>query len=154
MPLEGSGYVLRQVQRIALLSQVTSVVFLAGCSGSGGTGQPYAATPQMVFMMPTNVGVFPPGPNNIPWEIVVMNLDGSGRRQLTSDGKFKFLPHFSPDGSKIVHTKYARGGYGDPNAQTDVFVYDLATAQETRLTQRQFWIREAPGMLGHTLTCA
>ena len=63
-----------------------------------------------------------------------MNLDGSGRRQLTSDGKFHFLPHFSPDGSKIIYTKYAHGGYGDPNAQPDVFVYDLVTAQETQLT--------------------
>jgi len=43
-----------------------------------------------------------------------MHLDGSGRRQLTNDGKFKFLPHFSPDGSKIIYTKYEVGGYGDP----------------------------------------
>ncbi len=125
---------LSRVHRIVVLSQVASLAFLAGCSGSGGTDQPHAATPQMVFMMPANDGVVPPGPDNIPWEIAVMNLDGSGRRQLTSDGKFHFLPHFSPDGSKIVYTKYAHGGYGDPNAQPDVFVYDLATAQETQLT--------------------
>jgi hypothetical protein len=122
----------QRIVRIILLSQVASFAFLTGCSGPGGTGHPSAATPQMVFMMPTNGGVFPPGPDNIPWEIVVMNLDGSGRRQLTNDGKFKFLPHFSPDESKIIYTKF--GGYGDPNAQTDVFVYDLATAQETQLT--------------------
>jgi len=89
---------------------------------------------QIVFMTPTNGGVFPPGTNNIPWEIVVMNLDGSGRRQLTTDGKFKFLPHFSPDGSKIVYAEYAVGGYGNPNAQPDAFVYDLTSGQETQLT--------------------
>jgi Tol biopolymer transport system component len=63
-----------------------------------------------------------------------MNLDGSGRRQLTSDGRFKFLPHFSPNGSKILYTKYAVGGYGDPNARPDVSVYDLASGRETQLT--------------------
>jgi Tol biopolymer transport system component len=63
-----------------------------------------------------------------------MNLDGSNRHQLTNDGKFHFLPHFSPDGKKILYTKYAVGGYGNPNAQPDAFVYDLATAQETQLT--------------------
>ena len=122
------------VQRSVLLILVVSFVFLMGCSGSGGTGHPSATTPQIVFMMPANGGVAPPGTNNPPWEIVVMNLDGSGRRQLTRDGTFKFLPHFSPDGTKILYAKYAVGGYGDPNAQPDVFVYDLATAHETQLT--------------------
>jgi len=126
--------VLRHVRRIALLSQVAFFAFLAGCSGVGGTGQPPAATPQMVFMLPTNGRAFPPGPDNVSWEIAVMNLDGSGRRQLTSDGKFHFLPHFSPDGSKILYTRYEVGGYGDPNAQLDLVVYDLATGQETQLT--------------------
>jgi Tol biopolymer transport system component len=96
--------------------------------------QPTIDAPQIVFMTPGNGGVFPPGPTNIPWEIAVMNLDGSGRRQLTNDGRFKFLPHFSPDGSKILYTKYAVGGYGDPNARTDAFVYDLATGREVPLT--------------------
>ncbi|MBA3825593.1 MAG: hypothetical protein H0X24_17060 [Ktedonobacterales bacterium] len=116
--------------RIILLCQVASFAFLAGCSGSTTVAQPFTAAPQIVYMRPTASGPFPPGPNNIPWEIAVMNLDGSGRHQLTSDGKFKFLPQFSPDGSKIIYTKYLVGGYGSPNAQTDIFVYILATAQE------------------------
>jgi Tol biopolymer transport system component len=128
---------------MVLFSQVASFAFLAGCfapGGAGGTGagggsgQPPGAARQMVFMMSTSGDNSPPGPTNIPWEIVIMNLDGSGRRQLTSDGKFKFLPHFSPDGSKILYTKFSVGGYGDPNARTDVVVYDLASAQETQLT--------------------
>jgi Tol biopolymer transport system component len=86
-------------------------------------------------MMPAaGSGPLPPGPSNTDWEIVVMNLDGTNRRQLTNDGKFKFLPHFSPDGSKVMYTKFAVGGYGDPSAQMDVFVYNLASGQETQLT--------------------
>jgi Tol biopolymer transport system component len=89
----------------------------------------------MVYMMPgATSGPFPPGPGNVPWEIAVMNLDGSGAKRLTSDGKFKFLPHFSPDGSKLVYAKYAVGGYGDPNAAMDAFVYDLAGGGETQIT--------------------
>jgi Tol biopolymer transport system component len=62
-----------------------------------------------------------PGPGEIS-EIAVMNLDGSGSRQLTSDGKFKFLPHFSPDGTRIVYTKYSVGQYGSPDAVMDIAV--------------------------------
>lgn len=125
---------MRHVRRIAMLSQVSVFAFLAGCSGAPGISQPHAAPPQIVFMLPTNGRGFPPGPDNVSWEIAVMNLDRSGRRQLTHDGRFHFLPHFSPDGSKILYTTYAVGGYGDPNAQPDVFVYDLATGRETQLT--------------------
>jgi Tol biopolymer transport system component len=110
------------------------LALLAACSASAGTGNESASPAQIVFMMPDQPGVSPPGADNVPWEIAVMNLDGSGRRQLTHDGKFKFLPHFSPDGSTIVYSKYAMGGYGDPNGQPDVFVYDPATGRETQLT--------------------
>lgn len=63
-----------------------------------------------------------------------MNLDGSGFRQLTNDGKFKFLPHFSPDATKIVYTKFSVGGYGSADALTDIAVYDLASSTETMVT--------------------
>jgi Tol biopolymer transport system component len=108
---------------------------LASCGGSGGSGPAKDFRPQMVYMMPgASGGPFPPGPGSVPWEIAVMNLDGSGAKQLTSDGKFKFLPHFSPDGSKLVYAKYAVGGYGDPSAVMDAFVYDLAGGVETQIT--------------------
>jgi Tol biopolymer transport system component len=100
-----------------------------GCGGAGCGASPR----QMIFMMPANHSVLPPGTSNLPGEIVMMSLDGSGRRQLTNDGKFKFLPHFSPDGSRI-NKKFAVGGYGDAKAQTDVFAFDLANALETQLT--------------------
>lgn len=67
-------------------------------------------------------------------EIVTMNLDGSSRQQITNDGKNKFLPHFSPDGRKILYTKFTVGGYGSPDAVTDIAVFDRASNSETLLT--------------------
>jgi Tol biopolymer transport system component len=84
--------------------------------------------PDIVFEAPGVAG------NDLPQEIYVMNLDGSGRRQLTRDGLNKFLPHFSPDGRKLVYTKFYAGKYGDPNPQTDIAVYDFAEQAEQRLT--------------------
>ncbi len=90
--------------------------------------------PQMVFMMPTTSGEGVPSPGNAAYEVAIMNLDGSQFRQLTHDGTFKFLPHFSPDASKIVYTKFSVGGYGSADAAFDVAIYDLASGQETMIT--------------------
>jgi len=95
----------------------------------GGSG-----TQQIVFMYPTDGGVRPPGPGTT-FEIAVMNLDGSGFRQLTNDGKFKFLPHFSADATRIAYTRFAVGQYGSPDAVMDIAVYDLASGAETLLTR-------------------
>ncbi|HLJ47377.1 MAG TPA: hypothetical protein VKU01_15275 [Bryobacteraceae bacterium] len=89
---------------------------------------------EIVFMQPAPGVTGPPGPGAI-FEIATINLDGSGFRQLTHDGTFKFLPHFSPDGSKIVYTKYSVGEYGSPDAKYDIAVYDLTTSIETVITQ-------------------
>jgi Tol biopolymer transport system component len=89
---------------------------------------------QIVFMKPSG-GAIVPGPGAF-YEIAVMNLDGSGFRQLTSDGTFKFLPHFSPDASKIVYTKFLVGQYGVPNSITDIAVYNLVTNTETVITHQ------------------
>jgi Tol biopolymer transport system component len=78
-----------------------------------------------------------PGPGAV-YEIAVMNLDGSGFRQLTNDGKFKFLPHFSPEGTKIAYTKYSVGQYGSPDAVMDIAVYDVARGTETVITHDGF----------------
>ncbi len=85
-------------------------------------------TPQIVFQAP---GL--PGDGQIQ-EIFTIDLDGSNRRQITHDGLRKFLPHFSPDGTRLTYTVFDAGQYGDPDAQTDVAVYDFASGQETRLT--------------------
>jgi len=97
-------------------------------------GRGRLVSPQIVFMKPVG-GAIVPGPGAI-YEVAVMNLDGSGFHQLTNDGKFKFLPHFSPDGTKIVYTKFFVGQYGSPNAVTDIAVYDLASNIETVITHQ------------------
>lgn len=83
---------------------------------------------QIVFEAP---GI--PGGGSVQ-EIFTMNLDGSNLTQITHDGTNKFLPHFSPDGTRLAYTKFLVGQYGDPNARTDVVVYDFASGRETQLT--------------------
>jgi Tol biopolymer transport system component len=64
-----------------------------------------------------------------------MNLDGTNRTQITHDGLTEFLPHFSPDGTRLVYTRFLVGSSdSDPNLQADVFSYDFSTARETQLT--------------------
>lgn len=124
---------MRRTPLVVLALAVSIGLSLAGCGGSSGAG---GSTPpaiaQIVFMKSTN-GATVPGPGAI-YEIAVMNLDGSGFRQLTNDGKFKFLPHFSPDAKKVVYTRYSVGTYADPNAVTDIAVLDLASGKETLIT--------------------
>lgn len=76
-----------------------------------------------------------PGPGNPNAnEIATMNLDGSNRQQVTNDGTNKFLPHFSPDGTQLLYTKFRTGAYGQPGSLTDLALYDFASAKETMLT--------------------
>jgi len=120
---------------------IARAVLISACLCIGLSQIPVRSGPlpleQIVFMNPVGGGLGPPvpGPGAI-YEIAVMNLDGSGFRQLTNDGKFKFLPHFSPDGSKIVYTKYSVGQYASPNAVMDIAVYDLANDTETTITHQ------------------
>jgi hypothetical protein len=104
---------------------------LIGCGGKGSAVVPMAgqsAEPQIVFEGP---GV--PGSNSTQ-EISTANLDGSDVVPIKQDGLDKFLAHFSPDGSRLLYTKFLSGQYGDPAAQTDIFSYSFATSTETRLT--------------------
>ena len=89
---------------------------------------PKVSDAQIVFEGP---GI--PGGETVE-ELYTMNLDGSNRTQITHDGLNKFLPHFSPDGTRLTYTKFLVGRYGSPTARTDVVVYDFATTQETQLT--------------------
>jgi len=112
-----------------------SMLVLAACGGDGlpaTVATPAASAAQVVFMLATR-GAAAPGPGAV-YEIAVVDLDGSGFRQLTNDGKFKFLPHFSPDAKKIVYTRYAVGHYGEPNTVTDIAVLDLASGRESVIT--------------------
>lgn len=102
-----------------------------GSSSSGGTtssGGGGLSNPTLVF---TGDGFQSPVSRQ---EVYTINPDGSAFTQLTSDGLNKFLPHFSPDGTKLLYTKFSSGGYGSPGAVTDVVVFDRATGKETQLT--------------------
>ncbi len=129
--------------RFAGMGAAVAFTWLAGAAGAyggGGLADSAAAdggaglaAPEMVFMLPTDGGTAPPGPGTM-YEIAVMNLDGSGFRQLTHDGRFKFLPHYSPDAKKIAYTRFAVGSYGSPDAVMEIAVYDLQTDTETVIT--------------------
>jgi Tol biopolymer transport system component len=91
------------------------------------------ATQQLVFMWAADGHVGPAGPD-VDYEIGLINVDGTGFKQLTSDGLQKFLPHFSPDGRKIAYTKFLAGGFSSPEAVAEIAVFDLASGQETIIT--------------------
>ena len=106
------------------------LLVLIACGGgkTTTTAAMPAGNPQMVFEGP---GV--PGSTSIQ-EISTGNLDGSNIVQITHDGVNEFLAHFSPDGTRLVYTKFLTGEYGDAAPETDIFIYTFATAAETRLT--------------------
>ncbi len=126
----------KQIGSTNCLGFLAVLACVAGMSSCGGLNTPAplpptpskASTAQMVFEAP---GV--PGDGQVQ-ELFTMNLDGSNLTQITHDGLPKFLPHFSPDGTRLAYTKFFVGQYGEPNAQADVVVYSFATATETRLT--------------------
>lgn len=96
---------------------------------AGPVVPPLVSSAQIVFQ---SQSAFPNDPSAAN-ELVTMRLDGSNRRQITSDGKNKFLPHFSPDGTRLVYTKFLTGRYDDPTSLT-VAVFDFASAAEALLT--------------------
>jgi Tol biopolymer transport system component len=118
--------------RIASLAGLAALGACAPPASGASDAGSAAATQEMVFMQPASNATVP-APNNI-FEVALMNLDGSELRQLTYDGTQKFLPHFSPDATKVVYTKFVRGGYGDPASESDIALFDLATNTETMLT--------------------
>jgi hypothetical protein len=74
-----------------------------------------------------------PSPTGIQ-DLFSSDFDGRNLRLLTNDGHARFLPHFSPDGRRVLYTKYLYGGYSVPNAVSVIVIYDLTTHRETRVT--------------------
>ena len=123
------GRCIRPVEAAALIASLVPILAAFGGDERHGASPPAKVSrAQIVYTSP---GI--PG-NDAVQEVFTANLDGSQRTQITHDGRSKFLPHFSPDGTRLVYTKYLTGKYGDPRARTDVFLYTFATAKETRLT--------------------
>jgi hypothetical protein len=104
------------------------LVLLTACGSGGSPVATPSSTAQMVFEGP---GI--PGSASIQ-ELSTGNLDGSHLMRVTHDGLNEFLPHFAPDATRLVYSKFLVGEYGDPAPVTDIFSYDFATASETRLT--------------------
>ena len=126
-------------------SRVPAVTCLAAALASiAGCGAPPPSSDagpvpdqQVVFMM--TGGAPAGGPTS---EVGLVNLDGTGLQQLTSDGTYKFLPHFSPDGSRIAYTKYAVGVYGSPTRRPTSPCSILARGEERMVST---WRRQRPG---------
>ena len=101
---------------------------LIACGGGGTPVAAPTAAPPNVFEGP---GV--PGTVSVQ-ELSTGNLNGSNIVQITDDGPNKFLAHFSPDGTRLVYTKFLTGKFGDLAPESDIFAYNFASATETRLT--------------------
>jgi len=106
------------------------LIALTACAGGRTTVIPpaVAPTPQIVFEGP---GV--PGTTS-DQNLYTGNLDGSSIVPIKQDALNKFLAHFSPDGTRLLYTKFITGKFGDPAPETDIFSYNFASATETRLT--------------------
>ena len=109
---------------------------LSACGGAApkpfGGSPPLPSTAgssaQLVVMNPVDMN------GTRIYELATLNLDGSGFQQLTHDGIDKELPHFSPDGTRLLYTRYAVGAEGQPGSQSDVAMYDIESGTETLLT--------------------
>jgi len=64
--------------------------------------------------------------------IYVMNHNGSGKRNITSDGPRRRVPDVSSDGSKITYMRYS----GD---NSDIWIMNYNGQNETRLTSNSDW---------------
>jgi len=88
-----------------------------------------------MLLAPQIVCTGPAGPAGIPvQELYGSNLNGTDRIAFTRDRFPRFLPHFSPDGRRVIYTKFVRGNYGQPDAESDAAVFDFASRTETLLT--------------------
>ncbi len=111
--------------------------FLVLCASTAGAGRQRSAnrpvrqpSAEIVFMAPVKASTL----GIRGFELVAMNLDGTIRRQLTDNDRQEFLPHFSPDGTRLVYTMFSTGGYGESGSQSDVGIYDLARGTEANVT--------------------
>lgn len=82
-------------------------------------------------------------------QIATVNLDGTGYRVLTSTQDRKGTPSFSPDGKRLL---FAKAGRERTSGRTrfsdyDIYEFDIASKQETRLTEFKFFSANPPAYL-------
>lgn len=64
-------------------------------------------------------------------EIWIMNSDGTGKRQLTSNGAANFAPYFAPDGRRIVFAS----NMADPEGRNfDLYMIDVEGSNPVQIT--------------------
>jgi tol-pal system beta propeller repeat protein TolB len=69
------------------------------------------------------------------YDILVIGVDGSGERRLTSDPLDDVLPQWSPDGSQIVFVRAT-----SDHSETRIWVMNADGTGERRLLDRQGWM--------------
>jgi TolB protein len=62
-------------------------------------------------------------------EIFILDIDGSGRRQITKNGSINLKPRWSPLGNAIAFTSYYAGN-------PDLYIADLASSKIKRISAR------------------
>ncbi|MDH4180250.1 MAG: S-layer homology domain-containing protein, partial [Armatimonadota bacterium] len=68
-------------------------------------------------------------------EVFLVNSDGTGMQQLTSDAVWSCdMPAISADGSKVVFTSHANWTGGNADGSSEIFVIDSNGSNLTRLT--------------------
>jgi hypothetical protein len=85
------------------------------------------------------------------WDLYVINADGSGKRQLTSDAGIEGLPAWSPDRQWIAYLSDAGGNWGiwliraDGSERRQLFAYDGGIYKIPKVVEPYFtrdWLDE------------
>jgi hypothetical protein len=85
------------------------------------------------------------------WDLYVINADGSGKRQLTSEASIEGLPAWSPDGQWIAYLSDAGGNWGiwliraDGSERRQLFAYDGGIYKIPKVVEPYFtrdWLDE------------
>lgn len=67
-------------------------------------------------------------------ELYVMNADGSGKQQLTSNGNANFCPYFTPDARQLIFASNMDDPRGRP-PNFELYLIDLESKKTERVTQ-------------------
>lgn len=113
----------------ALLTILFGLLSLPSLRAASRSAEP---RPDLVVVLNTNPS------NPLGGEIWLMDLSGRLVRRVTRNNSHEERPQFSPDGNRIVFVRNMGGiapGAGLDPRHNEIFVYDLRTGAESRLTR-------------------